>query len=163
MSMHVGAKDSHQALRTSQRRVSAHYDDMGRIVDISPPNGVDGADVEKEAAMQSAEIVRQTSVELFKLATAMKVTGLRGEGDDEEFGGSGRESSCYDRDSVQDEVVEGELLESMKIYSKAEGLTSAHAAVLLEKFGRNELEEKTVPSWRVFAVQLVEPMPILIW
>ena len=37
------------------------------------------------------------------------------------------------------------------------------ADILLEQWGRNELEEKRTPSWLVFVRQLYFPMPIMIW
>jgi H+-transporting ATPase len=43
------------------------------------------------------------------------------------------------------------------------GLTSAHAAELLAKYGRNELAEKSIPLWYVFLEQLWQPMPLMIW
>jgi len=45
----------------------------------------------------------------------------------------------------------------------SKGLTSAEAAKLLEQWGRNELEEKSVPKWLIFLQQLWAPMPIMIW
>lgn len=45
----------------------------------------------------------------------------------------------------------------------SKGLTSAEAEVLLEKWGRNELEEKSKPKWLIFCEQLWEPMPIMLW
>ena len=43
------------------------------------------------------------------------------------------------------------------------GLTSEEAAKRLEKYGRNELPEKTDPKWLVFLRQFWAPMPIMIW
>ncbi|KAG2499212.1 hypothetical protein HYH03_002792 [Edaphochlamys debaryana] len=37
------------------------------------------------------------------------------------------------------------------------------ASALLHQWGRNELEEKTTPSWLVYVRQLHQPMPIMIW
>ncbi|TFJ85011.1 hypothetical protein NSK_003435 [Nannochloropsis salina CCMP1776] len=45
----------------------------------------------------------------------------------------------------------------------SEGLSSALAAELLKKFGRNELPEKKKPKWLIFAEQLYQPMPLMIW
>ena len=39
----------------------------------------------------------------------------------------------------------------------------AEAEELLKTWGRNELEEKNVPSWLIFLQQLYAPMPIMIW
>ena len=39
----------------------------------------------------------------------------------------------------------------------------AEAEELLKTWGRNELEEKSVPSWLIFLQQLYAPMPIMIW
>lgn len=41
--------------------------------------------------------------------------------------------------------------------------TYTEAADLLKQYGRNELVEKRIPSWRVFLMQLYQPMPIMIW
>ena len=46
---------------------------------------------------------------------------------------------------------------------KSHGLTSAEAARLLEKHGRNELPEKKTPGWIIFVRCLWGPMPIAIW
>lgn len=43
------------------------------------------------------------------------------------------------------------------------GLTSAEAAERLEKYGRNELPEKSDPKWLIFLRLLWAPMPIMIW
>ncbi|KAJ1440789.1 E1-E2 ATPase-domain-containing protein, partial [Ochromonadaceae sp. CCMP2298] len=43
------------------------------------------------------------------------------------------------------------------------GLSSAQAALLLEKYGRNELPEHVTPKWYIFVSQLWQPMPIMIW
>ena len=43
------------------------------------------------------------------------------------------------------------------------GFTSAEAAALLEKYGKNELPEKVIPKWRLFLDQFRAPMPIMIW
>jgi magnesium-transporting ATPase (P-type) len=39
----------------------------------------------------------------------------------------------------------------------------AEAEKRLKEFGRNELPEKTTPSWLVFLKQMWAPMPIMIW
>ena len=43
------------------------------------------------------------------------------------------------------------------------GLTSAEAAILLEKYGPNELPESVEPKWKIFLKQFWAPMPIMIW
>jgi len=43
------------------------------------------------------------------------------------------------------------------------GFTSAEAAELLAKYGKNELPEKVIPKWRLFLDQFRAPMPIMIW
>jgi len=43
------------------------------------------------------------------------------------------------------------------------GFTSAEAAALLEKYGKNELPEKIIPKWKLFLDQFRAPMPIMIW
>ena len=48
------------------------------------------------------------------------------------------------------------------IYS-INGHSSAEAAQLLIKYGRNELPETVIPRWYIFVSQLWEPMPIMIW
>jgi magnesium-transporting ATPase (P-type) len=44
-----------------------------------------------------------------------------------------------------------------------DGLSSAEAAARLEKYGRNELAEKSTPGWVIFARCLWGPMPIALW
>lgn len=46
---------------------------------------------------------------------------------------------------------------------QSQGITSAQAAVLLAKYGPNELVENTKPRWKLFAEQFTGPMPIGIW
>jgi magnesium-transporting ATPase (P-type) len=43
------------------------------------------------------------------------------------------------------------------------GHTSEEAAILLEKYGKNELPENVDPLWLVFLRQFWAPMPIMIW
>ena len=43
------------------------------------------------------------------------------------------------------------------------GFASQEAADLLEKYGRNELEEKTEPKWLTFLKLFWAPVPIMIW
>eukprot|EP01116_Phalansterium_solitarium_P007560 TRINITY_DN202_c0_g3_i1.p1 TRINITY_DN202_c0_g3~~TRINITY_DN202_c0_g3_i1.p1 ORF type:complete len:952 (+),score=338.15 TRINITY_DN202_c0_g3_i1:184-3039(+) len=45
----------------------------------------------------------------------------------------------------------------------SKGLTSAEAAQLLIEYGKNELEEKATPKWKMFLQQFYGPMPIMIW
>lgn len=45
----------------------------------------------------------------------------------------------------------------------SEGLTSAEAAELLKQHGTNELPDKKKPRWLMFAENLWQPMPIVIW
>ena len=58
------------------------------------------------------------------------------------------------------ELVEKEE-DDMFVYSK--GLTSQEAAILLKKYGRNELPDKTIPKWYIFLSLLWQPMPLMIW
>ena len=58
-------------------------------------------------------------------------------------------------DLDKDELAEG------FVYSH--GITSAEAAELLVKWGKNCLPEKIVPKWYIFVSQLWQPMPIMIW
>jgi len=51
--------------------------------------------------------------------------------------------------------------DDMFVYSK--GLTSQEAALLLGKYGRNELPDKTIPKWYIFLSLLWQPMPLMIW
>ena len=44
-----------------------------------------------------------------------------------------------------------------------DGLTSAQAAKLLKKWGKNELVEKVTPKWLIFFRLLIGPMPIMLW
>lgn len=48
-------------------------------------------------------------------------------------------------------------------FVKSKGLTSEEAAILLRKYGLNQLPEKSVPLWYVFVSLLWQPMPIMIW
>jgi len=45
----------------------------------------------------------------------------------------------------------------------SKGLTSAEAAELLAKWGKNELAEKSKPKWKLFVEQFYQPMPCMIW
>jgi len=51
----------------------------------------------------------------------------------------------------------------VKEFVASKGLTTQQAQELLEKWGRNELAEKTKPKWLIFLEQLWQPMPIMIW
>eukprot|EP01033_Poteriospumella_lacustris_P003610 gene3610-2603_t len=53
--------------------------------------------------------------------------------------------------------------EKTKEFVPSKGLTSAQAKIGLDKYGRNELPEKKKPKWLIFAEQLWQPMPIMIW
>lgn len=59
-----------------------------------------------------------------------------------------------------EEKGEDDLLKNFPI---SEGLTTAEATSLLEKYGRNELPEKIVPKWYIFCSLLWQPMPVMIW
>ena len=50
-----------------------------------------------------------------------------------------------------------------KIFVYSHGLSSLEAEELLEKWGRNELPEKTIPKWFIFVSLFWQPMPIMIW
>lgn len=50
-----------------------------------------------------------------------------------------------------------------KDFVRSVGLSTQEAEELLKVHGRNELEEKTTPSWFIFVQQLYQPMPIMIW
>ena len=66
--------------------------------------------------------------------------------------------SSHEHEEV--ELVEKEE-DDMFVYSK--GLTSQEAAILLKKYGRNELPDKTIPKWYIFLSLLWQPMPLMIW
>ncbi|KAK9815431.1 hypothetical protein WJX72_003597 [[Myrmecia] bisecta] len=53
--------------------------------------------------------------------------------------------------------------EPKKDFVPSTGLTTKDATDLLAIHGRNELEEKSTPSWVIFLKQLYGPMPIMIW
>ena len=61
---------------------------------------------------------------------------------------------------VEDETVVAERAASF-VFSH--GLSTTEAELLLEQYGRNELPEKTIPKWYIFASQLWQPMPLMIW
>ena len=65
-----------------------------------------------------------------------------------------------DKALIEDENAEQSASEEF-IYSH--GLTEVEAAELLQKWGRNELPEKTIPKWYIFVSQLWQPMPVMIW
>jgi len=62
---------------------------------------------------------------------------------------------------LHEAIEEREKLEEFPLNEK--GLSSEQAEELLKKYGRNELPEKVVPKWLVFAHLLIQPMPIMIW
>eukprot|EP00598_Pedospumella_elongata_P004046 CAMPEP_0184967086 /NCGR_PEP_ID=MMETSP1098-20130426/584_1 /TAXON_ID=89044 /ORGANISM="Spumella elongata, Strain CCAP 955/1" /LENGTH=932 /DNA_ID=CAMNT_0027488487 /DNA_START=42 /DNA_END=2840 /DNA_ORIENTATION=+ len=74
---------------------------------------------------------------------------------------SSKSSNCLSAHIPLEEDEEGG--DSRKSFVASRGLTSQEAAKLLERWGRNELEEKTKPKWLIFLEQLKEPMPIMIW
>lgn len=43
------------------------------------------------------------------------------------------------------------------------GISSLEAEMLLKKYGKNELPDKSVPKWYIFFSLLWQPMPIMIW
>lgn len=53
--------------------------------------------------------------------------------------------------------------EKTKEFTPSKGLTTEEAARLLQQWGRNELEDKKKAKWLIFAEQLWQPMPIMIW
>lgn len=67
-----------------------------------------------------------------------------------------------DHKGGEDHGDDGEK-DMLKNFPISEGLTTAQAAELLEKYGRNELPEKTIPKWYIFASLLWQPMPVMIW
>ncbi|KNC83072.1 hypothetical protein SARC_04665 [Sphaeroforma arctica JP610] len=68
------------------------------------------------------------------------------------------------KDSTVDLEEKGDLVgDALPDFYPSKGLTSAEAENLLAQWGRNELIEETIPSWKVFLMQLYAPMPIMIW
>jgi H+-transporting ATPase len=65
-------------------------------------------------------------------------------------------------DSAHKKTIEEEEEEDDFVYNHV-GHTSAEAAILLEKYGLNELPESVDPLWLVFLRQFWAPMPIMIW
>ncbi len=73
--------------------------------------------------------------------------------------------------SVKDEFEEEERAKSVAagdpsggaFFAFSHGITNAEADELLKIYGRNELPEKVVPKWYIFASQLWQPMPVMIW
>ncbi len=61
------------------------------------------------------------------------------------------------------EAESGPSSNEVFVFCKPEGLTTAEFEVLFEKYGRNELPEKTVPKWYIFLSLFWQPMPIMIW
>lgn len=53
--------------------------------------------------------------------------------------------------------------EPKKDFVPSHGITTEEADELMKQWGRNELEEKSTPSWLIFLQQLYAPMPIMIW
>lgn len=53
--------------------------------------------------------------------------------------------------------------EKTKEFVPSKGLTSSQAKIYLDRYGRNELPEKKKPKWLIFAEQLWQPMPVMIW
>jgi H+-transporting ATPase len=43
------------------------------------------------------------------------------------------------------------------------GLSTAEAAELLQRHGRNELQDKKTPKWKILLQLLIQPMPCMIW
>jgi len=67
------------------------------------------------------------------------------------------------RDINDGEAETGPESTELFVFAPPEGLSSARAAELMEKYGRNELPEKTVPKWYIFLSLFWQPMPIMIW
>jgi len=132
------------------------YDAAGRLQPFSPPNGVLGADVVADAAEQSEIIIRQTTVELERMVREMKAREAA-------EGGARDEQGEDDEERHAEEGLGGEEGDAKVAFIRSKGLTSAEAALLMAKYGRNELQEKHTPKWLIFLQQLYQPMPIMIW
>jgi len=53
--------------------------------------------------------------------------------------------------------------ENGAVFVMSHGLSTAEAQDLLKKWGRNELVEKTTPTWVIIFRLLTGPMPIMLW
>lgn len=67
------------------------------------------------------------------------------------------------RDINDGEAETGPESTEVFVFAPPEGLTSSRAQELMDKYGRNELPEKTVPKWYIFLSLFWQPMPIMIW
>jgi len=67
------------------------------------------------------------------------------------------------RQSVEEHFEATSEDDLLKTFPISEGLSSAQAAELLAKYGRNELPEKITPKWLIFVRLLYQPMPVMIW
>ena len=130
------------------------FDGSGRLQPFSPPNGVIGSDIVRSAAEASEIIIRQTTVELEKMVREMREKEKRDGGE-----GDGHPSASAAEEGFGEEGGENDRA----AFIRSEGLTSSEAALLMAKYGRNELAEKHTPKWLVFLSQLYQPMPVMIW
>ena len=73
-----------------------------------------------------------------------------------------QESGLSDAD-FQAKVDEATLETKQDFVLNHDGLSSAEAAMRLQKYGRNELPDHVDPKWLVFLRQFWAPMPIMIW
>ncbi|KAG2442954.1 hypothetical protein HXX76_003029 [Chlamydomonas incerta] len=121
---------------------------------VAPPAGPDdavaGAGVTDDAASATRNGLASAAAadgEKKKLKPdAASPAGLHGDG-----GGAGLDE--------EDE----EAAARARDFKPSAGLTEDEASALLRQWGRNELEEKTTPSWLIYLRQLYQPMPIMIW
>lgn len=75
-----------------------------------------------------------------------------------------RQESGLSEIEIRSQVDEKEAYEAPDDFEfNDQGLSSGEAAELLQKYGRNELVEKTVPRWLVFLRLFWAPMPLMLW
>ncbi len=48
-------------------------------------------------------------------------------------------------------------------FAPSAGISSHEAELLLHRYGKNEIPEKTIPKWYIFLTIVGEPMPLMIW
>lgn len=65
--------------------------------------------------------------------------------------------------NVDMELRKSHREETKEPFVPATGFTTAEADALLAKWGKNELEEKSKPKWKILLEQFTAPMPCMIW
>ena len=82
---------------------------------------------------------------------------------EEEFGTAGGGGGDGDGVDEEDAYYLGVPKTLLFNTSRGHGLSNEEAAVRLEKFGKNALEEKVKNKWVALLMEFVKPMPIMIW